>query len=187
MAKIPFDINVMLDHPEWRVEDENGVEITLISDLIRHRNGSGSDLFIITPEPELTEFEKELATVIGFAISQNVVGPNEDTFRFVKNWSERLLDLARKEIMDGWSKGLRDTQDISGKAYNDGYQLGLEQGKAEALKDLPRWKRAERDMRVVSRCVIERDGDIDLSNFIPKNSYYIPVKDLLELAGFKED
>lgn len=67
---------------------------------------SDFDLFIITPEPELTEFEKSLADVIGFAISQGVVEPNYETYKFVKDWSERLLELAKKELCNGCSKCL---------------------------------------------------------------------------------
>lgn len=55
-------------------------------------------LTIITPEPGLTEFEKALADVVGFAVCQSVVDPNYETYKFVKDWSERLLDAAKKEL-----------------------------------------------------------------------------------------
>lgn len=58
-------------------------------------------LFILTPEPELTEFEQALADTIGCAISQSVVEPNYETYKFVKDWSERLLDAAKKELCKG--------------------------------------------------------------------------------------
>ena len=63
-------------------------------------------LFIITPEPELTEFEKALADTIGYAISQSVVEPNYETYKFVKDWSERLLDAAKKELCKGCAANL---------------------------------------------------------------------------------
>ena len=47
---------------------------------------------------KLTEFEKELATVIGFAISQSKTEPDTKMFDFVKCWSPRLLTLACKQI-----------------------------------------------------------------------------------------
>ena len=99
------------------------------------------DLFIVTPEeePELSEFEKKLSDVVGYAISLSVAEPKKPTSEFVKEYAAELLALAKKEIMDGWSNGLRDTQDQSGKAYSDGYKLGHENGKSDALKDLPRW------------------------------------------------
>jgi len=49
-------------------------------------------------EEELAEFEEELATVIGFAISQSQTEPHTKMSDFVKCWSPRLLTLARKRI-----------------------------------------------------------------------------------------
>lgn len=70
------------------------------------------NLFIVTPEEELTEFENELATVIGFAIAQSVSSPNEKMVEFVKNWSERLLSLAREQL-------IKDGYVIEKKAFHD--------------------------------------------------------------------
>ena len=74
-----------------------------------------SNLFIVTPEPELTEFEKSLADVIGYAISQSVVEPGYETYKFVKDWSKILLDAAKKDLckdcpanLEGYIKGRQD-------------------------------------------------------------------------------
>lgn len=73
------------------------------------------ELFVVIPEPELTEFEKALADTIGYAISQSVVEPNYETYKFVKDWSERLLNAAKKELckgcaanLEGYIKGRQD-------------------------------------------------------------------------------
>lgn len=67
---------------------------------------SDYDLFIVTPEEELTEFEKALADVVGYAISQSVVEPSYETYKFAKDWSERLLDAAKKELCKGCAANL---------------------------------------------------------------------------------
>lgn len=233
MAKIPFTLEAWLKDKSQRVETRDGRTVEILSTNCKvresqpilaqirgsknsytleyyYKGGKAEDqnynLFIVTPDPELTEFEEELATVIGFAISQSVVEPNENTFKFVKNWSERLLDLARKEIeeelkekvlhdywkqasdqciqarKEGKLEALKEIEQDPESSY--AFKRGFEYGKKEALKDFPRWKKAEKDMHVVSRCIVER---VDLSNFIPKNSYYIPIVDLLKLPGFKEE
>jgi len=76
-------------------------------------------------EPELTEFEQELATIIGFAISQSVVDPNEKLFKFVKDWSGGLLELAKKELcskcpenLEGYMKGYSEEYKKAQEEYN---------------------------------------------------------------------
>lgn len=168
MAKIPFDIKYrpQIESGEYTVEtrDESPARVvcwdansyTPIVFLVTEHDDldnkdkeytyscnnfgrafsieSPKDLFIVTTEPELTEFEQCLADIImcyeGY----------EDHYAYLKEKAAELLDLARKEIIDGWSKGLRDTQDCSGKAYNDGYNLGFKIGyercKTEAFKGI---------------------------------------------------
>ena len=165
------------------------------------------DLYLITPEPELSEFEKGYMRIVHKMKPEDF---NDDGLKIAKEEAAELLDLARKEIMDGWSNGLRDTQDQSGKAYSDGYKLGFEKGKAEALKeieqdpessyafkrgveygkeealnDLPRWKPA----------AVAYDGDrlpkIDwsLKRLVAKfeeGVFYLDINDLYKLPGFNE-
>lgn len=83
--------------------------------LIASNRNEKFKLCIVTPEPELTEFEKSVADVIGFAISQGVVEPNYETYKFVKDWSEILLAAAKKELckgcaanLEGYIKGRQD-------------------------------------------------------------------------------
>ena len=96
--------------------------------------------------------------------------------------------------MDGWSKGLRDTQDLSGKAYTNGYNLGFEigyeRGKAEALKDLPRWKKCapcDEDKATIPAWIVRFDADRANESAIVHDDYYICFGELEKLPGFKED
>ena len=60
------------------------------------------DLFLVTEEP-LTEFEKSLADIIGYAIAAAQVEPDKPTAEFAKGYAETLLSIARKQIVaDGY-------------------------------------------------------------------------------------
>jgi gas vesicle protein len=70
------------------------------------------DLFIITPEPELSEFEKKLSDVVGYAISLSVVEPQKPTSAFVKEYAAELIALAREQF-------IKDGYVIEKKAFHD--------------------------------------------------------------------
>ena len=184
---------------------ENGVSARVTG------TSENDDLFLITPDPELTEFEKKLSDVVGYAISSSVAEPKKPTSEFVKEYAAELLAIAKKEIMDGWSNGLYDTQDQSGKAYSDGYKLGLEEGKSEALKgieqdpessyafkrgveygkeealkNLPRWKTLK-DPDDVSRTVVYVGTNMIGEKTLYVRNKCISVNKLKILPGFKED
>lgn len=171
-------------------------------------------LFIVTPEPELTEFE----STFGRAMME-VPKPEEKEkwYQFLKEKAAELLDLAREQfIKDGYiiekkafygavekvdpevMKEVSDKVDIEETLrleYEKGradalkeieqdpessyaFKRGVEYGKEEALEYLPRWKKANTDMHVIRGCLINWNGEINTSNFIPKDSYYIPIIEL---------
>lgn len=77
------------------------------------------DLFIITPEQKLTEFEKELERFYNCYLQ--VCSPNshltiEDSLH---NWASRLLELAKKELCKGCAANL--------EGYNKGRQDALKE------------------------------------------------------------
>lgn len=47
---------------------------------------------------ELTEFEKELIEIIGDSISQSAITPDMSIIEFAKQYSDKLLSIARKQI-----------------------------------------------------------------------------------------
>lgn len=146
-----------------------------------------ADLFLVTPEPELSEFEKKLSDVFGYAISMSVSDPQKPTDEFVREYAPELLAIARKELYttikreleenpNGWVQRVED-------AHNSGLKAGYKNGRAEALKDLPRWKKENS---------FETEGTfIGLKGkecFVVKDGYSVPVTELLtKLPGFKED
>lgn len=132
--------------------------------------GHGYDLFIITPGPELNEFEQAVKDLC-WKIGMGEVVYKDD---IIKKTAAELLDLARKELIE--------EQYTSDPRKTDLYKLG----KAEALKDLPKWKPAARAY----------DGDrlprIDwmLNRLVARfeeGIYYLDIKELYKLPGFKED
>ena len=93
------------------------------------------DLFVIAPEPELTEFEKRVYGMI--------------TNKFcVKEWSKTLLDLARKQIIkEAEWKAANEGYDIEDAvAFNEGFKTAKElysrtEGKiAKRLPTIKEWK-----------------------------------------------
>lgn len=83
------------------------------------------DLFVIAPEPELSEFEKELSRCL---CDSNVRPEEEDYDKWAKEYAPALLAIARKELCE-------QVVDHTKEAF--------ENGKAEALKDLPRWRKVK--------------------------------------------
>lgn len=115
MTRIPFTLEAWLKDKSRKVVDEDGDSVDPRVCSIGWLLESQDRLFIVMPEEELTEFEKALADIIGYAISQSVVEPNYETYKFVKDWSKRLLDAAKNELckgcaanLEGYIKGRED-------------------------------------------------------------------------------
>ncbi len=87
------------------------------------------EAFIQKKLTRMTEFEKVLADTIGYAISQSVVEPNYETYKFVKDWSERLLDAAKKELFKEWNEDMKNE-------YARGKRDGLTIGYNKAMKEV---------------------------------------------------
>lgn len=157
MAKIPFDIKFrpQIESGEYKVETRDGQSVSILAFDIHFRGMShmilaeynecydywpfngrynktspdcNLDLFLITPEPELSEFEAKLWEIM--KAEGSPVGPREkftnDDKKAFHEYSAELLELAKKELCE------------SGEV-TDWYA----KGKAEALKDLPRWVKVE--------------------------------------------
>lgn len=133
------------------------------------------DLYIVTPEPELTEFEKAVKNMM----SPYVKMPDE----IHKEKAAKLLELARIQFLE--------EQYTSDPRKTDLYKLGKE----EALKDLPKWKKADRDWDAgtIDFAVFHKNdgGDhedwlsVEVTNRLYKGEYYIELSDLEKLP--KED
>ena len=151
-------------------------------------------LKIVTPEPEqLTEFEKALVSMLVEATGKQ---ESEIKVGAVKDTAKELLELAGKEIFKG-----ENIMTISGPGFftegetrfttmpiADVLKAEYEKGKAEALKDMPRWKKATRDIDAgsIDFAVFHKNdgGDnedwlsVEVTNRLYKGEYYLELSDL---------
>lgn len=131
---------------------------------------SGMDLFIVEPEPELTEFEKEVSS----AMQKHGLLDCGAADRIGRNCAKELLDLARKEITDGlvW---------ISPDELNRQVDQARNIGKAEALKDLPRWKKIGRGSNYSSKTKFVINGRYLEMNDTLNDVYEVALSELEKL------
>lgn len=87
---------------------------------------SDSDLFIITPEPELTEFEK------GIKRSFLCAGLEDVPMGIIKDTANELLAITKKELESEEGKALLYVND---KAYKIGFRDGKAEGYEKAMKE----------------------------------------------------
>ena len=131
---------------------------------------SNNDLFIVTPEEELTEFEQEVSDIVEYCKKNGKIVANG----YAKRHAKTLLYFAEKEL----SAKYKVSSDLNGFAYGKGY----EDGKKEALNDLPRWKKVGLDTGQTT-LVIGYTGDEDK---LYRNGYVISLTDLEKLPKKEE-
>lgn len=130
------------------------------------------DIFIITPEPELTSWQK----FISGCLQKHGLLDCGHADRIAKERSAELLKLAKKELVP-----------LFGTEYVSGYEDGFDDGKAEALKDLPRWEKYPHNAgeEPLVNGILQEDGSYKWRLYL--NGYKIEISDLEKLPGFKED
>ncbi len=152
-----------------------------------------NDLFIVTPEEELTEFEKELESFYNHHLqvcSYDNQGTVEDSLH---DGASKLLALARKELLSEKMFIEQTYNPDINKAHELGRKEGIMLGKAEALKDLPRWKKwgngACGNGIGIPIAIVKRElGNYKLVDSLGiQDEQYIMLSDLEKLPGFKED
>lgn len=128
-------------------------------------------LYVLVDEPELSDFEN----AVGIELMR--LGIITDNTYLIADVSKNILEAARKEIMNGWSKGLGDFQDRAGKSYTDGYNIGLMYGRTEARKDLPKWKNTKEFYHYAAGFTLDKH---DGREVLCIKQYEIDVKELWE-------
>ena len=208
--KIPFTLDAWLKDKSQKIETRSGENVRIIcwdkkgvpifaivgdaDDIVTYnRDGQQmqlpSDLFIVTPEEELTEFENAFGRAM-----MEVPDPEEkeEWYPFLKEKASELLALAREQfINDGYvieKKAFHDAvekvatevmKEVSDKVdMEEALRLVYEKGKADALKDLPRWKKLPNG--IMKQVKLMKDAIII-------NNHYIRYSDIEKLPGFKED
>ena len=204
MAKIPFSIEhrEKIESGEYKVEtrdgrtariicwdrkDNNYPIIALFEEygkeclLSYTQNGQHvigksnvSDLFLVTPEPELTEFEKAFDRIAELYHSDK----NPDEIACCKEYAAELLEIGRKEIIK------QGNIVIPVDDFNKRLCVAMEHAREEALKDLPRWKKCSQNTIYSTKCNLIVNG---IGRYIILDGYMIDVDRLKKLPGFKED
>lgn len=137
------------------------------------------DLFF-ADDDELTEFEKAIyqhICIIVTACDGNVYGDKE-LKPIVKGIAENLLDLARKEIRKEEQEKL-GTLEMPIDPLNPHYQKGRE----DAVKSLPKWKKAAeyKDFGIDGVCILDDDIYPTIVTNVNIGEYYIELDELKNL------
>jgi len=231
--KIPFDIKFrpQIESGEYKVMLDCGVEAEILAwdkpgaypivcmakkvDAIPFRTDNNgiayhypkgsnySNLYIITPEPELTSWQ----TFISGCLQKYGLLDCGAADRIAKVCSAELLALAREQfIKDGYvieKKAFHDAvekvdpdvmKEVSDKVdMEEALRLGYEKGRADALKDLPRWRKwgngACGNGREIPLAIVKQglNGYKLVDSLGIQGEQYIMLSDLEKLPGFKED
>lgn len=133
---------------------------------------TGDDLFTITPELELTDFEREFKAIVEDEFG--AVTPVSDAD--VHKSCEKLLELAREELCKNCK---RITPKEEGEAYmhiaGKMYEKGKAEGKREVLEKLPKWRKSRSPLS-------NQFGDIWISDngiTLWCGGWEVPVADLI--------
>ena len=131
-------------------------------------NNRDKDLFIVTPEPEMTEFELALRNAMSDTVDlsedREDYEVSEICDKQAKRYSTELIATAKRQLLQS---GELLTQEHHEKL--------METLREECKKDLPRWRDGS----------IEGDRIVGLSLY--HGSKWIPFFDLEKLPGFKEE
>lgn len=129
------------------------------------------DLFF-ADEDELTEFEKVVQNLMDKS-KQGVFDPkSEDDVREV---SKNLLNIARKELKPEFDREMD-------KMLAETDKVVYQKGQQDALKSLPKWKKAtERKKFVLHVCVMDNHMCPFLDTEVYEGEYYIELDDLRTL------
>lgn len=138
------------------------------------------DLFFADEEEELTEFEKEYKNLYTEGYADGQAGSKPLSDKVLKECAIDLLDLARKELQPEFDKELD-------KAYKSRdevvYLQGYDRGKQDALKDLPKWKKAHEHKEFpLHVCVMDENMYPILDTEVNEDEYYIELEDLKTLS-----
>ena len=221
MTKIPFTLEAWLKDKSQKVETRNGRPVHYIGldragwqvfEIFR-TNGTSEyrtyhdsymycgpeestyDLFIVTPEPELTEWEKTVKDRLWRTLEYSETF-RKDEYKWVQELAAELLAIARKELEN----------EAPSIIHAQSFNAGLKHGKEEALKNLPRWKRSKPESgrnyvlmfkggSVLNTTDFRKDGkfyyeDGESYNDIHYNDscvMWMYLDELLQLPGFKEN
>lgn len=138
---------------------------------IDNNNPHLGTLFIVTPEPEMSEFEKVVKDRLWRTLEYSETF-RKDEDKWIKELASELLALAKEECKNQIES---DYREIIHGAYK--------KGRADVLKDLPKWKKCQENdpSACVYNCAKREDS------LLYYNGHTIRLIDLEKLPGFKDD
>jgi len=157
-------------------------------------SGEDDRLFIVIPEPEISEFEKRLQEVLFEHATTNSSAEEK-----AHQYSAELLDLAKQQLLQSGELLTQEhhekLMEVMNKAHEEElekayknsdevqYRKGYEKGKEDALNNLPRWRKCpENDYYAcVYNCAKREDS------LLYYNGHTLRLIDLEKLPGFKEE
>ena len=129
-------------------------------------------LFIITPEPKLTYWQK----FISGCLQKYGLLDCGAADRIAKECSVELLELATKELAPTF-----------GAEYMNGYEDGINYDRAKALKDLPRWRKIGRGSNYSSNTEFIINGRyLEMTDTL-NDVYEVALSELEKLPELKEE
>lgn len=152
-----------------------GTPVVYLFDKEGHYKGEGDsdyDLFLVTPEPELTDFEIRLLDWLSNDTSGEI--PMERMKELSRNRAKELLSLARKQLQPEIDAEIEN-------AYKTADEVQYRKGREEVLRDMPRWKRDD-SIEAEQHITVGKNGE----RFHYKG-HSLLISDLTKLPGFKED
>ena len=90
--------------------------------------GMAKQLFVITPEPELTPFQERLAEYMGYTLA-DIENNQDDALNHINNASNELMELAVKGHWEEVQQAYRTADEVQ-------YQKGYRNGVAHALYNI---------------------------------------------------
>lgn len=141
-----------------------------------------NDLFF-AEEKKLTEFEEAMVS-FAYIMFDHLLDKTKEVD--IKEWKEKFLDLARKEIEDEADESLFGMfGDVRRYADNDprlnSVKQGYYLGKRDALKDLPKWKKATEYKKLGYCLCVIHEHVLSFKSELFKGDYYIELEDLKKL------
>ena len=116
-------------------------------------------LFLVTPEPEMSEFEKRLQEVLFEHATTNSSAEEK-----AHQYSSELLDIAKQQLLQSGELMTQEHheklmeilnnahEEELEKAYKNADEVQYRKGREDALKDLPRWRKCEKPFDSPSNC-----------------------------------
>lgn len=162
MAKIPFDIKLWpeIESGRYKVVTEHGEPVEIVKwdckgkyPILAVINDGDTDdscffgpdgtspsskekLFILTDEPELTEFEKRLAEILDYAMA-NPVNTSPQIAEQAKKLSPELLGIAYYQFEEKREKDgiVPISKSVLQKLLDDKYKEGYDKGRLDGFGD----------------------------------------------------